>query len=417
MSDHWLVLENNGFSVIEVCKALMELDAHKPMWLDDVSSYDYTDGSDFLDLRLEPRDIQEVLEDQSQSDYFRELDNTYSSSGASYDTYSLRDDGNEYDRGYIPSLRGEHPSTSQDTTENLQLESSLAQLQPYDTNYDNHEPRSLEILMQEPSTIEIQYGNIRYNYDPCFSDISKDGEIEETLINLSSSYDPIPNNYDPGSHDINDDSAFSTQISTKPKAAHLQKEPSQIQEVNVKSEQATPMHQRKPGRQLDKGLPAFGGGVRQRDRPRYNNKERRKKPGVDEATSEVKELLTLETDHLLQKIPAGNRNKDRGPKNWEYLARLLLDPKMNPEIIRWENKKEGIFSLVRPDIITKIWQSRDNNQKVTDLTYNSFARGLRHHYKTGHLECVSKEQKKYKFGPIAMEFLEACESSQMNRSS
>ncbi|KAK7067063.1 hypothetical protein SK128_022423 [Halocaridina rubra] len=36
---HGPVLRNNIFSVTEVCKALMELDAHKATGLDDISPY------------------------------------------------------------------------------------------------------------------------------------------------------------------------------------------------------------------------------------------------------------------------------------------------------------------------------------------------------------------------------------------
>ncbi|XP_064083393.1 uncharacterized protein LOC135199356 [Macrobrachium nipponense] len=102
----------------------------------------------------------------------------------------------------------------------------------------------------------------------------------------------------------------------------------------------------------------------------------------------------------LKKIPT-KRKRDRGPKSWEFLMRLLACPKTNPSIIRWENEAEGSFRLVQPQEIANMWGTRSNKD---DLSYNNFARALRYHYKTKLLFKISERQLVYGCGPAALAF-------------
>ncbi|XP_066945275.1 ETS-related transcription factor Elf-3-like [Macrobrachium rosenbergii] len=78
---------------------------------------------------------------------------------------------------------------------------------------------------------------------------------------------------------------------------------------------------------------------------------------------------------VLVKMRASRKHRVRGPKNWEFLMRLLVDPRANPALIEWEDEGQGIFRLRNPKAITQIWASRDGNS--SDLSYNNFKRGLR----------------------------------------
>ncbi|XP_037791250.1 ETS homologous factor-like [Penaeus monodon] len=93
----------------------------------------------------------------------------------------------------------------------------------------------------------------------------------------------------------------------------------------------------------------------------------------------------------------------RGPKNWEFLIRLLANPRSNPSLIRWEDESRAIFRLVQPYAIAKLWASRTSH--APPLSYNNFARGLRYHYNKGALEAVSEKQLVYRFGPKGLRFL------------
>ncbi|XP_037791251.1 ETS-related transcription factor Elf-2-like [Penaeus monodon] len=103
----------------------------------------------------------------------------------------------------------------------------------------------------------------------------------------------------------------------------------------------------------------------------------------------------------LGKISTKSRKKVRGPKNWEFMIRLLMDKRYNPELIRWEDEAEKTFRLVRPDIIAQMWGKRANKRC---LSYNNFARGLRYQYTTGALKPVPEKQLVYKCGPKALQF-------------
>ncbi|KAK7065814.1 hypothetical protein SK128_002184, partial [Halocaridina rubra] len=96
--------------------------------------------------------------------------------------------------------------------------------------------------------------------------------------------------------------------------------------------------------------------------------------------------------------------QDRGIKNWEFLMRLLLDPRTNPSLIEWENEATATFRLKQPTVIASLWASRHPGE--TDLSYNNFARGLRHHYKSKTLLPIPQRQLVYQCGQKAKEFLE-----------
>lgn len=102
----------------------------------------------------------------------------------------------------------------------------------------------------------------------------------------------------------------------------------------------------------------------------------------------------------LKKIPT-KRRRDRGPKSWEFLMRLLASPDTNPSIIRWEDEAEGSFRLVQPQQIADMWGTRSCKEV---LTYNNFARALRYHYKTKLLYKISERQLVYGCGRQAIDY-------------
>ncbi|XP_066944590.1 ETS-related transcription factor Elf-1-like isoform X2 [Macrobrachium rosenbergii] len=106
---------------------------------------------------------------------------------------------------------------------------------------------------------------------------------------------------------------------------------------------------------------------------------------------------------ILSKIKTNSRKRERGPKNWEYLMRLLADRSYNPKVIRWEDEEAMTFRIVKPHVVAKIWGERSNK---SNLTYDSFARGLRYHYRTGALRAVSERQLVFKCGPKATKYLQ-----------
>ena len=60
---------------------------------------------------------------------------------------------------------------------------------------------------------------------------------------------------------------------------------------------------------------------------------------------------------------------------WEFIRDLLLDPKYNPHLIRWENRREGVFRVVRSKDVAKMWGIRKRNP---EMTYEKFSRSMRY---------------------------------------
>ncbi|KAK8741694.1 hypothetical protein OTU49_002346, partial [Cherax quadricarinatus] len=111
--------------------------------------------------------------------------------------------------------------------------------------------------------------------------------------------------------------------------------------------------------------------------------------------------VTPDTD-VFQKIPTNTRRRERGPKSWEFLLRLLGDRRSNPSLIRWEDETQATFRLVQPNLIAQMWGARSEKP---NLSYFNFARGLRYHYSTGALLPVSEKQLVYRCGPKAIKYL------------
>lgn len=113
------------------------------------------------------------------------------------------------------------------------------------------------------------------------------------------------------------------------------------------------------------------------------------------------EAAASSTD-VFKKIPTNTRRRERGPKSWEFLIRLLADKRTNPTLIRWEDEASATFRLTQPSIIAKMWGARADK---SNLSYVNFARGLRYHYNTGALMAVSERQLVYRCGPKALKYL------------
>ncbi|XP_047489059.1 ETS homologous factor-like [Penaeus chinensis] len=126
---------------------------------------------------------------------------------------------------------------------------------------------------------------------------------------------------------------------------------------------------------------------------------------LTEAASSSPHQLFEDQYEILQKIPSKKKKRVRGPKNWEFLIRLLVNPRSNPSLICWEDESNATFRLVQPYAIAKLWASRTSH--TPPLSYNNFARGLRYHYRKGALEAVSEKQLVYRCGPKALRFLNA----------
>lgn len=110
-----------------------------------------------------------------------------------------------------------------------------------------------------------------------------------------------------------------------------------------------------------------------------------------------------ERQPYLEPIMGQTRRRPRGPRVWEFLVRLLVDPRTNPSLITWEDEASGTFRLVQKERIAEMWIQRS---REGGLSYNNLARTMRYHYANGALEPVMERQLVYRLGPQAREYLE-----------
>ncbi|KAM6274436.1 LOW QUALITY PROTEIN: ETS-related transcription factor Elf-5 [Porphyrio hochstetteri] len=82
---------------------------------------------------------------------------------------------------------------------------------------------------------------------------------------------------------------------------------------------------------------------------------------------------------------------------WKFVRDLLLSPEENCSILEWEDRKQGIFQVVKSEALAKMWGQRKKNDR---MTHEKLSRALRYYYKTGILEQVDRRLV-YKFGKNA----------------
>ncbi|NXU85844.1 ELF5 factor, partial [Xiphorhynchus elegans] len=59
---------------------------------------------------------------------------------------------------------------------------------------------------------------------------------------------------------------------------------------------------------------------------------------------------------------------------WEFVRDLLLSPEENGGILKWEDRGQGIFCVVKSEALAKMWGQRKKNDR---MTYEKLSRALR----------------------------------------
>ncbi|XP_076800946.1 uncharacterized protein LOC143445608 [Clavelina lepadiformis] len=83
---------------------------------------------------------------------------------------------------------------------------------------------------------------------------------------------------------------------------------------------------------------------------------------------------------------------------WEFIRDILLEPRHCPSLIKWEDRKSGVFRFVQSDTVASMWGEQKGNPK---MTYEKLSRAMRYYYNRGILERVDGRRLVYKFGPSA----------------
>uniref|UniRef100_A0A670I0L2 E74 like ETS transcription factor 3 n=1 Tax=Podarcis muralis TaxID=64176 RepID=A0A670I0L2_PODMU len=80
---------------------------------------------------------------------------------------------------------------------------------------------------------------------------------------------------------------------------------------------------------------------------------------------------------------------------WEFIRDILIHPEMNEGLLKWEDRREGIFKFLRSEAVAQLWGQKKKN---SSMTYEKLSRAMRYYYKREILERVDGRRLVYKFG-------------------
>uniref|UniRef100_A0A3Q2EBM3 E74-like factor 3 (ets domain transcription factor, epithelial-specific ) n=1 Tax=Cyprinodon variegatus TaxID=28743 RepID=A0A3Q2EBM3_CYPVA len=85
----------------------------------------------------------------------------------------------------------------------------------------------------------------------------------------------------------------------------------------------------------------------------------------------------------------------RGTHLWEFIRDILIHPEKNQGLMKWEDRREGVFKFLKSEAVAQMWGQKKKN---TSMTYEKLSRAMRYYYKREILERVDGRRLVYKFG-------------------
>ena len=96
------------------------------------------------------------------------------------------------------------------------------------------------------------------------------------------------------------------------------------------------------------------------------------------------------TSSVKEETPELNTN---GRLLWDFLQQLLNDPQQRyTSYIAWKNKETGVFKIVDPAGLAKLWGIQKNH---LSMNYDKMSRALRYYYRVNILRKVQGERHCY----------------------
>lgn len=73
---------------------------------------------------------------------------------------------------------------------------------------------------------------------------------------------------------------------------------------------------------------------------------------------------------LLTEPPAA----PRGTHLWEFIRDILIQPELNEGLLKWEDRREGVFKFLRSEAVAQLWGQKKKN---SSMTYEKLSRAMR----------------------------------------
>ncbi|XP_072239127.1 ETS-related transcription factor Elf-3 [Leuresthes tenuis] len=93
--------------------------------------------------------------------------------------------------------------------------------------------------------------------------------------------------------------------------------------------------------------------------------------------------------------PRKNKHAPRGTHLWEFIRDILIHPEKNQGLMKWEDRREGVFKFLKSEAVAQMWGQKKKN---SSMTYEKLSRAMRYYYKREILERVDGRRLVYKFG-------------------
>uniref|UniRef100_A0A8D0EQ83 E74 like ETS transcription factor 3 n=1 Tax=Strix occidentalis caurina TaxID=311401 RepID=A0A8D0EQ83_STROC len=107
------------------------------------------------------------------------------------------------------------------------------------------------------------------------------------------------------------------------------------------------------------------------------------------------ELLCRDPQHLPCYTACFPLPAPRGTHLWEFIRDILIHPELNEGLMKWEDRREGVFKFLRSEAVAQLWGQKKKN---SSMTYEKLSRAMRYYYKREILERVDGRRLVYKFG-------------------
>nr|XP_046235882.1 ETS-related transcription factor Elf-3 [Scatophagus argus] len=90
-----------------------------------------------------------------------------------------------------------------------------------------------------------------------------------------------------------------------------------------------------------------------------------------------------------------SKHAPRGTHLWEFIRDILIHPERNQGLMKWEDRREGVFKFLKSEAVAQMWGQKKKN---SSMTYEKLSRAMRYYYKREILERVDGRRLVYKFG-------------------
>ncbi|KAJ0068386.1 hypothetical protein NL108_005990, partial [Boleophthalmus pectinirostris] len=78
-------------------------------------------------------------------------------------------------------------------------------------------------------------------------------------------------------------------------------------------------------------------------------------------------------DHNSLYSPKKSKHAPRGTHLWEFIRDILIHPEKNHGLLKWEDRREGVFKFLKSEAVAQMWGQKKKN---SSMTYEKLSRAM-----------------------------------------